>query len=260
MIALSQLGFDQAMVTMALGLARVTPALMFLPMLGEKPMGRGVLRTTLLTLITLGLLPVLSRENVDVTALSLPATLLKEGLIGLILGMMLGAPYLAAMTFGEFLDNQRGATIAKSIDPTADVESSLLGSFIGFLWAALFFSGGGLLWIIATIADSYRRIPLDGTLTLNMQTALSLGSLLSQTLMAGVVAAAPAVAVMLLIDIMLGTLSRFASQLNPFSLALTVKSLATSLILLLYLSPWTFTGVNRLHHLWTMDSVFPGSQ
>lgn len=156
MIALSQLGFDQAMVTMALGLARVTPALMFLPMLGEKPMGRGVLRTTLLALITLGLLPVLSRENVDVTALSLPATLLKEGLIGLILGMMLGAPYLAAMTFGEFLDNQRGATIAKSIDPTADVESSLLGSFIGFLWAALFFSGGGLLWIIATIADSYR--------------------------------------------------------------------------------------------------------
>ncbi|MCZ8438930.1 type III secretion system export apparatus subunit SctT [Achromobacter xylosoxidans] len=259
MTPLSQLSFDQAMVTMALGLARVTPALMFLPMLGEKPMGRGVLRTTLLTLITLGLLPVLTGQNLDVTALSLPATLLKEGLIGLILGLMLGAPYFAATTFGEFLDNQRGATIAKSIDPTVDVESSLLGSFIGFLWAALFFAGGGLVWIISTIAESYRRIPLDGSLTLNMQTILNLGSLLGQTLMAGVVAAAPAVAVMLLIDIMLGILSRFASQLNPFSLALTVKSLAASVILLLYLSPWTFTGINRLHQVWRVDVLFAGS-
>ncbi|GAB1847320.1 type III secretion system export apparatus subunit SctT [Achromobacter xylosoxidans] len=258
MIALSQLSFDQAMITMALGLARITPVLMFLPMLGEKPLGRGVLRTTLLTLITLGLLPCLAKEGLDVTTLSLPATLLKEALVGLILGLMLGAPYFAATTFGEFLDNQRGATIAKSIDPTADIEASLLGSFMGFLWAALFFGGGGMLWIMSTIAQSYRRIPLDGALTLSMQTALDLASLLGQALMAGIVAASPAVAVMLLIDIMLGILSRFASQLNPFSLALTVKSLAAGMILLLYLSPWTFTGMNRLHQVWTLSRLFPG--
>jgi len=253
----STISFDKAMLTLALGLARIAPALMFLPMLGEKTLGRGALRATLLTLVAIGLLPVLIRVDIDVEASSLAATLLKEVLIGLILGLALGAPYFAATAFGELLDNQRGATIAQSIDPTADIETSLLGSFVGFLWAVLFFAGGGVQWIVWTLARSYRRLPLEGALTLSVDTALGLASMIGQAILAGIVAAAPAVAVLLLIDITLGILSRFASQLNPFSLALTVKSLAAVLVLLLYLSTWTFTGINRLHEVWTLERLLP---
>lgn len=259
MYLLAQIGFDQTMLMLALGLARIAPALLFLPILAEKLLGRGVLRATLLTVVTLGLLPALAVRGIDASTLSLPATLLKEALIGLILGLALGAPYFAATAFGELLDNQRGASIAQAIDPTSDVEASVLGSFMGFLWAAIFFAGGGIPNILSTLAESYQRMPINGALTLNVQTVLSLGSLLSQALMAGIVAAAPAVAVMLLVDVMLGILSRFASQLNPFSLALTVKSTIACILLLLYLSPLTFAGINRLHGLWPLTRLFSNS-
>lgn len=259
MSSLLDIGFQQAVLTMAFGLARIAPALLFLPMLGEKPLGRGVLRATLLTLVTLGLLPVMTIPGVEVATLPLAAILPKEALTGLILGLALGAPFWAATAFGELLDNQRGATIAKSITVDADIEASLLGSCMGFLWAALFFAGDGLMNILSVLAESYRRLPIDGTLTLNAHAVLDLGSLLSQALMAGVAAASPAVVALLLIDVVLGVLSRFASQLNPFSLALTIKSLGASLILLLYLSPHTFTWMHRLYGAWPLKRLFPGT-
>lgn len=249
--------FDRVMLTLPLGLARLTPALMFLPMLGEKTLGRGMLRAAFLTLLTLGLLPVFFGPDIDVHGLSLPATLVKEALIGLVLGLALGAPYYAATTMGDLLDNQRGATIAQSIDPTSEIETSLLGSFMGYLWAVLFFSGGGIPWILTTLSQSYRHIPLDGALTLDMATVLALGRMLGHAVQAGIVAATPAVAVLLLVDIGLGILSRFASQLNPFSLALTVKSVTAVMVLLLYVSSGTFNAMNELHGAWPLARLLP---
>ena len=103
MLGLFQLGFDQAMIVMALMLARLTPALMFLPLVGEKTMGHGMLRAAFLAVISLGLLPVQSGSGMDVAAMLLPLTLLKEALVGLVLGLALGAPYFAATTFGELI-------------------------------------------------------------------------------------------------------------------------------------------------------------
>lgn len=42
---------------------------------------------------------------------------------------------------------------------------------------------------------------------------------------------------MFLVEILLGTLSRFAQQLNPFSISLAVKSLIAFIALFLYLMP-----------------------
>lgn len=259
MPAVATMSFDKVMMMLPLGLARITPVMMFLPMLGEKTLGRGMLRAAFLTLLCLGLLPVFTRPDLDLSALSLPAALVKEALIGLIIGLALAAPYYAATTMGDLLDNQRGATIAQSIDPTSDIETSLLGTFVGFLWAVMFFSGGGLPWILTTLSQSYRHIPLDGALTLNLQTALALGKMLGHAIQAGIVAASPAVAVLLLMDISLGILSRFASQLNPFSLALTVKSVTAVLVLLLYVSSGTFDVMNQLHDAWPLERLLPAS-
>ncbi len=259
MPAVSTISFDKAMLMLPLGLARITPVLMFLPMLGEKTLGRGMLRAAFMALLCLGLLPVFTRPDLDLQALYLPAALFKEALIGLIIGLALAAPYYAATTMGDLLDNQRGATIAQSIDPTAGIETSLLGSFMGFLWAVLFFSGGGLPWILTTLSQSYRHIPLDGVLALDMPTVLALAKMLGQAVQAGIVAAAPAVAVLLLMDIGLGILSRFAAQLNPFSLALTVKSLAAVMVLLLYVSSGTFNTMNQLLHAWPLERLLPAS-
>lgn len=251
-------GFDSFMLTLALTLARITPALLFLPLLGEKPMGNGILRATVLALVALGLQPAVSVPGLDVSALILPATLFKEALMGLVLGVLFAAPYFAAMSFGEIIDNQRGATLAKSIDPGTDLEASALAAFLGYFWAVLFFVSGGLTRLMGMLAESYRRFPLDATLTLGMKTVSTMSSLLSHALMAGVVAAAPVMAVLLITDLLIGVLSRFASQLNPFSLSLTVKSMVAGAVLFLYLGPGTFGSITRLYDYWPLTRVLGG--
>ncbi|MDE1711673.1 flagellar biosynthetic protein FliR, partial (plasmid) [Chromobacterium amazonense] len=61
--------------------------------------------------------------------------------------------------------------------------------------------------------------------------------LLNQVVSQAVVLASPVVAALLLSEVLLGLLSRFAPQMNAFSVSLTVKSLIALLMLLLYFGP-----------------------
>lgn len=252
------LQLEQSILCVALGLARIGPALIFVPLFGDKAL-TGILRGAMMALVSIALLPMFASTADSVSDLSILSTVLKEAIIGLILGFAFGAPYFAALTCGEILDNQRGATIAKSIDPAAGVEASVMGTFMGFLWTVTFALGGGLLKLLDTLATSYRRLPMDGVLTLNADTLSVIGSLLGKALMSGIAAAAPAVTAMLMVEISLGILSKFAPQLNPFSVAMTVKSLVACLILVLYFGGWTLEFLNNVSHAWSLPRLFPGA-
>ena len=251
------LDLQDAVLSLALGLARTAPALLFIPLFGDKALAPGVLRGVMMALVSLALLPTFLTSAQALADASVLAIVLKEAVIGLVIGFAFGAPYFAAVACGEILDNQRGATIAKAIDPAAGVEASILATFMGFLWTVTFALGGGLLRLLETLAASYRQLPLTQAFTLDLRTVTAASSLMGQALMAGIVAASPAVAAMLLVEILLGVLSRFAPQLSPFSIALTVKSLVACLILILYFGGWAFNVMNGLLHAWPLSRLFP---
>jgi type III secretory pathway component EscT len=62
-------------------------------------------------------------------------------------------------------------------------------------------------------------------------------SLLNSLLESAIILASPVIAGLLLSEFTLGLLSRFTPQLNAFSISLTVKSVVTFFILLIYFSP-----------------------
>ncbi|MFA4913137.1 MAG: type III secretion system export apparatus subunit SctT [Burkholderiaceae bacterium] len=251
------LDLQHATLSFALGLARIGPALLFIPLFGDKALTSSVLRGVMLALVSLALLPTFESSAQALSSRPLLVTALKEATIGLVVGFTFGAPYLAALACGEMLDNQRGATIAKSIDPAAGVEASILAAFMGFLWTVTFALGGGVLRLMETLAASYRHLPLADSFALDLTTLTAAASVLGQALMAGILAASPAVGAMLLVEILLGVLSRFAPQLSPFSIALTVKSLIACLILVLYFGGWAFDFFNSIQMAWPVQRVFP---
>lgn len=249
----SFIDFQDAALVVALGLARVAPAVVFLPLFGDKAMASTVVRGAMLMLIALALLPTFQVSPQVVAELPLLSLVLKEAVIGLVLGFAFAAPYVAATTCGEILDNQRGATVAKAIDPAAGVEASILATLMGFLWTVSFTMGGGILRVMTALAESYRYLPLVEPLSLNAGVASAAASLLGQALMAGILVAAPAFVAMLLVEITLGVLSRFAPQLNPFSIAMAVKSLVACLILTMYFGGWAFDFMNSISVAWPLD-------
>jgi type III secretion protein SpaR/YscT/HrcT len=247
--------FEHTILVLLIALARITPSFLFLPFLSDKTIGRGVLRGTLLLIVAVTLLPMPALAELDLETLPLASTLLSEVVIGLLLGLSFGAPWFAVQACGELIDNQRGATMANAIDPASGIEASPVASFLGFLWTAIFLTCGGMQQLLALLADSYQTLTVSAGLHADMDSAVAVARVLSTSIFVGIGIATPAIAAMLLTELLLGILSRFAPQLNAFSVAMTIKSVIACLILLMVLNPDTLSVVNPLFNMRVLHSL-----
>lgn len=232
-------GSHALLFALCLGLARIGPALFFLPYLRPKLIGGGTLRNCLMVLAAIGLAPAYAPQAGELVQASIFPLVAKEATIGFLLGFSMSVPFRVAMAVGEYLDNQRGATISSTIDPAVGVKASPLASFFNLFWSAAFVVGGGMLLIFQALHESYIRFPLDAAIRLDVPVAMQAVKLLTLTVVKGAVIAAPMVIAMYLCELLLGLLSRFASQLNPFSMSLSVKSLMMFAVLLVDFGPGT---------------------
>jgi type III secretion protein T len=72
---------------------------------------------------------------------------LKEAALGFVMGFLVTWLFWAVQAAGTFIDNQRGAAIASSIDPLQGHESSPLGLLFSQAFITYFFTVGGFLMI-----------------------------------------------------------------------------------------------------------------
>ncbi len=247
---------ESLLITAAIGMARIAPAMFFLPYLRPKLIGGTVLRNTMMFVSAIGLAPAFMTTGKTVSQMALMPLLMKEVMIGLLIGYAMALPFWVAMAIGEFIDNQRGATISSTMDPAVGIKASPFASFFNLFWAAVFATGGGLLLVFEVLHESYMRFPVTEAIRFDPVLLGSAASLLTRAIVKGVILAAPMVIAMYLTELLLGLLSRFASQLNPFSMAMTLKSVVMLIVLLIYFGPvipttlfGLFDGLALIDHL-----------
>ncbi|XBS70289.1 type III secretion system export apparatus subunit SctT [Acerihabitans sp. KWT182] len=248
---------QHGMAAMVLGSVRITPAFFLLPFLSSSVVSTTI-RMPVIMLIGLSLWPH------PINALPLEQTadffkiLAQEAFIGLILGVTFALPFWIMHAIGSIIDNQRGATISSTLDPMTGVDTSELANIFNLFAGALFLFGGGLTLMMEGFTRSYQLC--DPFLTCSPPVAPVLG-LLSYLATKMMILASPVLAALLLSEILLGLLSRFAPQMNAFSISLTIKSLIAFFILLLYFSPVLpdafralWPGADRLN-IWLLKDV-----
>lgn len=216
-----------------LGFARLAPIFFMLPFLNSSVLS-GASRTAVIMILGLGFWPVplVAMATIDTT--SYLVAIGQEVIVGLILGALLAWPFWIFHAVGSLIDNQRGATLSSTIDPANGVDTSELSNFFNIFAAAVYLQGGGLMLLVEAVNDSYRLCdPLQGCAF----SSAPLLSLLNSMVTRMIVIASPVVAVMLLSEFTLGLLSRFAPQLNAFSVSMTVKSVVALVVLLIYFGP-----------------------
>lgn len=149
----------------------------------------------------------------------------KEALIGFLLGFIIAMPIWAFEVMGAFVDNQRGASIAQTLNPLTGHESSPLGDLFSQTIVVLLFITGGFTLILAAIQDSYRLWPvLSFFPDLDASTPAFLLSQLDRMMRLAIVMSTPIMFAMLLAEIGLAIVSRFVPQLQVFFLAMPIKS------------------------------------
>ena len=200
-------------------LTRVTGLLATFPILGSEQMPMQ-LRAALGALLATVILPVLPSAPVVPTGIpALMALMAGELAIGMLLGTVV-AWILEAVAFaGTLMDTQMGFSFVQFLDPSTGQNSSISGALMMQMATLMVFITGLHHQLILALVDSYRVAPMGQ----------------------GVQLAFPVLAVLFLLDLILGISGKFMPQLQLLQLSFPLKISLGMVILglvLRELGPW----------------------
>jgi flagellar biosynthetic protein FliR len=168
------------------------------------------LRTALLVIFAVMLLPG-ALESTERAQLAItPATFLAETAIGFALG------------FAELATNTIGLSGAAIFDPVNNTQTPLLASFMQLMMLTLLLIAGGHIMMLQAIARSFAVLPLGAPIALD-QGFLPLVKAGSTIFASGLQFASPVMAAVLLTNLALAILGRAAPQLQIMSLAFPLQ-------------------------------------
>ena len=219
-------------------LTRITGLLAAFPILGSEQMPLA-LRAGLGALLTTVILPVLPIPATVPSGLpELAGLMASELAIGLLIGTVV-AWILEAVAFaGTLMDTQMGFSFVQFLDPATSQTTSISGSLMMQMSALLVFVTGLHHQMILTLVDSYRVAPMGQGVPLKV---MALVTLIGQLLAKGFQLAFPVLAVLFLLDLILGISGKFMPQLQLLQLSFPLKIALGAVILglvLRELGPW----------------------
>ena len=223
--------------SIGLGGARMAALFAILPIMGRTGL-QGFVRNGIVLSLSL---PVIPMVLADIQTSGLPgalvllALLLKEALIGIVIGLVVSFPIFAMQMAGGVLDMQRGAMMAtEATDPGN--EATLTGGFLSMILITYMMVSGAFLAVIDGVMQSLSIWPpLAALPTLSTGSLGEIFAFLDRLMQAAILIAAPLLIAMVATEIALAITTRFAPTLNVFVLALAVKSLVLFLIMPLYM-------------------------
>ena len=160
----------------------------------------------------------------------------REALIGFLIGFFSAIPFWVAENVGNFIDNQRGATMGEVYSPINGAQVSTTGIFFTQLVSTLFFVGGAVFLFLGALYKSYAVWPVFNVgLSFASDAPIQVLGALDGMLKTTVVISAPVIIIMFLATLGLGLVNRTAPQLNVFFLSMPVKSALGVAMLIVYL-------------------------
>jgi type III secretion protein T len=160
------------------------------------------------------------------------ALIMKEFVIGVVLGMLLGLPFWAAQIAGDVTDAFRGASAANLFDPVNASEISLTGTFLVLYSLAIFAVLGGMPMLVDALMGSLAVWP-STVLTININTAtlVTLAGIGARALYVSLILAAPLLISLALADIALIFATRSGRSFPIYDLTNTFHNLIFIFIL-----------------------------
>jgi len=169
-------------------------------------------------------------------ALELGAIVLKEAFIGLLIGYSVAALFWAIEAVGFFIDNQRGASIASTLDPLTGNDSSPLGILFNQAFLVYFLVAGGFGVFMTMMYSTYGLWPVMHYFpTVNVDSFPVFAGMFERVIRLALLLSAPVIVAMLLAELGLALVSRFAPQLQVFFLAMPIKCGMAFFVLVVYL-------------------------
>jgi flagellar biosynthetic protein FliR len=210
------------------------------------------LRTALIVIFAVLLLPA-STASATLTTLRIsPASFLFESIIGFVVGLAAAITVAAAEFAGELITTTAGLSGAAIMDPVNNTQAPILSGFMQLLALVLLVISGGHLLMIEAVGNSFRAMPLGAEFNIGagMGAVVPMAKVIFLT---GLQFAAPVIAAVFVTNVALAVLGRAAPQLQIMSVAFPLQigvgllTFAGSIALVVHvMTDWTPGFANTL--------------
>ncbi|MFD1037972.1 flagellar biosynthetic protein FliR [Virgibacillus byunsanensis] len=180
--------------------------------------------------------------------------LIKEIIIGLLIGLLAYIILSAVQIAGGFIDFQMGFAIANVIDPQTGAQSPLIGQYFYIIALLFLLSVDGHHLLIDGIFYSYNFIPIDAFIPFQNESIVDyIIKTFNTMFLIAFQIAIPIVGCLFLVDVALGIIARTVPQLNVFVVGLPLKIFVSFVVILFFLSLYVVLAKNLFE--WMFQSI-----
>ncbi|MGB8011409.1 MAG: flagellar biosynthetic protein FliR [Terriglobales bacterium] len=215
---------------------RVSGLMLFAPFFGNATVPPRI-KAVLIIAITAVLYPVYGPHLQAVSISNWPLLVASETVIGIAMGITTNIVFEAVQVAGQALSIQMGYSLVNILDPSTQVESTVIAFLHQSIALLIFLALDVHHWILRAVANSFDYLP-PGTATLNplfIQALLHEGAVVLDL---GIQIAAPVLSATLLADIVLGLMGKSSPQMPLMLLGPAVKSMMGVMILSVTMRFW----------------------
>lgn len=163
--------------------------------------------------------------------------LIKEFLIGYIVGFVANIVFIGVEIAADLLSMQMGLTAAQGLNPMTGDTSPIFTQAYTLMAAMIFIALNAWQWIFAAIFKTFQILPpgysfsIGGTITHNVVV------LTSEIFTIGLGIALPIFSVLLITDVLLGFVAKMMPQMNVFMVSMPVKIYIGLLLFIMLIQP-----------------------
>ncbi len=183
-----------------------------------------------LSLVVIPLVPVVSLNYTGVVGYAV--LVLKESIVGMLLGLVCSICLYIISFAGQLIDMEIGLSMASMFDPLTHINVSITGNMYTYLVMLLMMVSNMHYFIIHAILDTFQYFNI-GQAVFQGNAPQMIVSLMGNYFIIGFRIILPMFACMLVINVVLGVLTRAAPQMNMFVVGIQLKLLVGILVFLL---------------------------
>ncbi len=227
--------FVNELVWYLLPLFRVAAFVMAAPILstGTIPMN---VKVIISVAITIAIVPSLTPNNtIDPVSLEMFFLIFQQILIGVSLGFVMQFIFAAVVMGGQLIGMQMGLGFALMMDPQTGISVPVVSQFYNIIAVLLFLSINGHLVLIQILGESFNAIPIGGV-GLPLSAIESLVYFSAWVFSGALIMVLPAVVALLMINMVMGVVTRATPQMNIFAVGFSITITAGFIVIMVTLS------------------------
>lgn len=157
------------------------------------------------------------------TVLEYAIIIMKEAIVGLLLGFGTNICMSIVNFAGSLADMETGLSMVTLMDPTTRENSSITGVFYQYVLTLMLIATGMYRYLFGALADSFVLVPINGAVFNGDRLLNAMLEFLGDYVLIGFRIVLPIFCTILLLNAILGVLAKVSPQLNMFSVGIQLK-------------------------------------